>query len=222
MKKLAPDFKITFEQVVHALRSNIRITNPRLTTCEGWTYEQALSVLESAYRIEVERRGRKYLQTSDLYTHLEDIAQWLTDGKECGLLLMGGVGNGKTTMLKALRSVVKLAKLEFMNDTLYVKYIDSNELTRICCEDYQSFRKVCNAPLLALDDMGAEPVEVKDYGTVRNPIVELIQYRYSEMLPTLISTNLGHDVLKERYGLRLYDRFREMMHVVVFEEKSYR
>lgn len=222
MKKLAPDFKITFEQVVHALRSNIRITNPRLTTKEGWTYEQALSVLEGAYRIEVERRGKEYLCTNALCNHLEDIAHWLTDGDEFGLLLMGGVGNGKTSMLRALRSVVKLAQLEHQNDSLFVRFIDSNDVTRLCCDDYQSFRRLCESKFLALDDMGAEPVEVKDYGTVRNPIVELIQYRYSEMLPTLISTNLGHSMLRERYGIRLYDRFKEMMHIVVFEEDSYR
>ena len=199
-----------------------KTSNPRLTFSEGWTYEQAYDILTHAYRIEVEKRHMEFLYTNDLCNHLEDIAKWMTGGNGLGLALMGDVGNGKTTMMRALRGAVSLAGFEDHGETIGMKMIDSNSVTRLCRNDYEQFYKFCNTKFLAVDDIGREPVEVKDYGTVLNPIIELIQYRYEKQLPLVISTNLDPAMMKDRYGARITDRMKEMMHIVIFEEGSYR
>ena len=189
---------------------------------DGWTCEQAFDVLASAYRIEVEKRRMEYVLTNELCSHLEDIARWMTEGNGFGLALMGNVGNGKTTMAKALCGAVRLAGFDDNGETIAMRYIDSNQVTRMCRESYEQFHRLCQTKFLCLDDMGREPVEVRDYGNLLNPVVELVQYRYEQQLPLVITTNLDPEMINSRYGQRIADRFREMMHVVVFEENSYR
>lgn len=198
-----------------------RTLNPRLIF-DGWTYEQAYDILESAYRIEVENRQLEYLCTKELCEHLEDIARWMTSGNGFGLALMGNVGNGKTTMAKAFCDAVRLAQFDDNGEILGIRFVDSNQVTRLCRESYEQFRKLCESKFLCLDDMGREPVEVKDYGNVLNPVVELVQYRYEQQLPLVITTNLDPGMIDSRYGRRILDRFKEMMHIVVFGERSYR
>lgn len=163
-----------------------------------------------------------FSHTRELCNHLEDIAKWMTEGNGFGLALMGSVGNGKTTMAKAFCGCVRLAGFDDRGEPIGIRYIDSNTVTRMCREDYEAFRKLCDTKFLCLDDMGREPVEVRDYGNVLNPIVELVQHRYEQQLPLVVTTNLDPKMIDERYGRRISDRMKEMMHIVIFEDISYR
>ena len=60
------------------------------------------------------------------------------------------------------------------------------------------------APLLILDDLGAE----KPSGWSGERLYELINYRYSELLPTIFTTNCRADEIQARLGERLFDRIR--------------
>ena len=76
--------------------------------------------------------------------------------------------------------------------------------------------------MLAIDDLGTEPVEVLDYGNVLYPIVDLLTRRYDRQLFTVITTNLTSEEIRAKYGERIADRLNEMMTKIVFRDSSFR
>ncbi len=76
--------------------------------------------------------------------------------------------------------------------------------------------------MLAVDDVGIEPLEVMEYGNVVSPTVELLTRRYDGQLFTLLTTNLTPDGIRKRYGDRIADRLNEMAVVIPFKNPSYR
>jgi hypothetical protein len=84
---------------------------------------------------------------------------------------------------------------------------------------YSNMKRV---DLLAIDELGVENVDVKNYGNASEPIIDLLSHRYDKMKVTAISSNLTMKQIEERYGLRLADRFNEMFHKIAFTGKSFR
>lgn len=77
-------------------------------------------------------------------------------------------------------------------------------------------------PILVIEDMGQEPLEVQSYGNIYNPVIDILEKRYEHSLPTFITTNLDPQQLGKRYGKRIQDRLREMMFTIPFDNPSYR
>jgi DNA replication protein DnaC len=67
-------------------------------------------------------------------------------------------------------------------------------------------KKVEIAPILILDDLGAE----KSSEWVREQLYVIINQRYINMLPTLVTTNCTTEELMERLGERTVSRLIEM------------
>lgn len=188
--------------------------------------QQAQDMLTAFYNAEVWSRQRNFINDAYTQDNISQIARYLSnESSKIGLLLCGTCGNGKTTCLYALRSMTNFLNEQDMFEdpkTGIVIYSAKDIAYYARCE-YQKFMSIRHTPIIAIDDMGQEPNEVIDYGNIQNPIVELISYRYNEQLPTFVTTNQDPDGIKEKYGIRISDRFREMFDVVVFEnEKSYR
>lgn len=89
-------------------------------------------------------------------------------------------------------------------------------------KDFEAFRNLRNMPMIAIEDMGREPIEVLDYGNVLNPVVDMLEYRYNLQLFTFITTNLTKSQIREKYGNRIADRFNEMLEVIIFKNETYR
>lgn len=73
-------------------------------------------------------------------------------------------------------------------------------------------------------DLGTEG-EKKNYGNTVNVMEHILFQRYENKLPfnqTHITTNLNADEIKERYGERIRDRFREMFNQVALVGPSWR
>ncbi|MGV8123508.1 MAG: AAA family ATPase [Candidatus Xenobiia bacterium LiM19] len=72
-------------------------------------------------------------------------------------------------------------------------------------ERTEAIEQAQNLDILCIDDMGME------LATERNmALLEMIiDYRYSHLLTTIITTNLPHDAFRERYTERIIDRLRE-------------
>jgi DNA replication protein DnaC len=66
--------------------------------------------------------------------------------------------------------------------------------------------------LLLLDDLGVEDLGRNSYNLSNWQL--LIDKRYREALPTIITTNLDPEALRARYGERIYSRLREWATVV--------
>jgi len=187
------------------------------------TSEQAYVLLKSAYQTEVEYRQRKFIQDNATEKNLHKLATFLTnDDKKFGVMLSGVCGNGKTTMLYAIKSATNLLSAgSYFNEPTGIRIEDAKDIVRIATDNDQ-FQTLKRIACLAIEDMGREPAEVLNYGNVLSPIVDLLEYRYNEQLFTLVTTNLTPKQVREKYGNRIADRFNEMMEVIIFENQTYR
>jgi hypothetical protein len=82
--------------------------------------------------------------------------------------------------------------------------------TEVACVDGYSdkARAICEMPgPLVLDDLGCEYADAK--GFFHQRLDRLIDWRYRECLPLLITTNLSPEDFAKRYGERVRDRLRE-------------
>ena len=69
--------------------------------------EQAYEYLLATYIMEVQLRYRRFVYNGFIETQIKQVAKCLTASSEkFGIVLCGGCGNGKTTMLKALQKMV--------------------------------------------------------------------------------------------------------------------
>ncbi len=162
-----------------------------------------------------------------------------TDGK--GLLFVGGVGSGKTHLAAAIANAV-IEKLD-VSDKCAIQAVNRDDVNRIdsapkikIASTVSLFETVRNAhnkegssaqditqayaqaALLILDDMGAE--KINEWAAER--MFEIIDHRYNQLLPTIITTNLQPEKLKAVIGTRIFDRIREMCLLVTVDAGSQR
>lgn len=189
-------------------------------------YEDTVAAVTAAVEAEVEYRHQKFQASEQLTSYIEAAARWLQGNGKFGLMLLGMPGNGKTTLMRAIASLVNVLNLkDGYGGQLGVRSIAATELARINRDNYGEFKRLCEAPMLAIDDLGQEPSEILDYGNVVTPAVDLLCHRYNEQLFTLVTTNLGKrgaKSLRGYYGDRIADRMNEMMDFIVFTNASYR
>lgn len=142
-----------------------------------------------------------------------------------GILLTGGYGTGKTHLAAAiLAEMVRkgvAGAFVVVPDLLQAVRRSFNERDN---KDLQElFATVRTAPLLVLDDLGAERANE----WVREQLFMLINARYEDMLPTVITTNktikeLVADNKGEQLGQRIVSRIVEMTDGVLIEAEDYR
>ena len=90
-----------------------------------------------------------------------------------------------------------------------------NKPKNISTDFYQS---VLEADLLIIDDLGTE--QKNEWSASR--IYNIIDSRYRNSLPTIITTNININDLEDMYHKRTYDRLMEMCTPVVSDGKSIR
>lgn len=157
------------------------------------------------------------------------------------LMLYGGVGNGKTTMARAiallsssLRSAYEEASRNERDtkraDALYIQATrirvpvirTAQDIASLAGSRREEYEAVVRRGFLIVDDLGCEPAVVKNYGTEVTPVTDLIYKRYDEMSPTVVTTNLTKSAIREIYGDRVADRFNEVFETIGYQEGSYR
>lgn len=188
------------------------------------TVDEAEAYIRGAFEAQVELRGGTVQYDEMTTKNLRLVAETLAgDGHKFGLLLAGTCGNGKTTTMRAVQSVVQL-----LNNTRYRsgerignRLLEAKEITQLSDKSGQ-LTAYQTIPLLFLDDLGREPTEVMRYGNVTSPITELLEYRYNQRLTTIVTTNLEPSEIREKYGDRIADRFNEMFALVSYTGVSYR
>ena len=80
------------------------------------------------------------------------------------------------------------------------------------------FRLVRGAPLVVVDDLGAE----RDTEWGRDRLLTLIESRYDAMRPILVSTNCDLDELADRVGARITSRLIEMCRIQALVASDFR
>lgn len=175
--------------------------------------ESVKEVLELAVRRVVFDRRKEY---ADKYARVIDaVATWLTDPTYSGLYMCGVVGCGKTTLMKAVGIVINNIG-DVTDGKYFFRSMTAKEAMKLSCDGSQ------DNMILAIDDLGTEPVEVVEYGNVTTPLKDLLYYRYEHRLRTIITTNMKPEEIKERYGKRISDRMKEEYVKVAFENGSFR
>lgn len=147
-----------------------------------------------------------------------------------GLLLMGSVGNGKTTIFKLFSAnqnhsfrVVSMLDISFDYKTSGEPGVKPYGVNYTIAPN--TYGKVSSG--YCFDDVGTEEVPCRHFGESKNIFSEVIQIRYNNkhLVPfnsTHVTTNKNEKDLRELYGERTYDRLKEMFNVVVFEHDSFR
>lgn len=201
------------------------------------TPQEALDVLTAAYRVQVNLRNREFILDENTLSALNQLAAAITLPKpRFGIMCCGTCGNGKTTLMYAFRSAVLYLHdkhhFGFLNEDYYFsrpfKILTAREILQMAT-DYDKFQELKESPLLGIDDLGAEPLEKRDFGDVTTPLVDLLEYRYNNQLFTFITTNLigssddrNIETIRTKYKARIADRFNEMLHVIPFKNITYR
>lgn len=112
------------------------------------------------------------------------------------LVLAGGPGRGK--------SVAACAWLCLGQS---IRWVTAGSLSRGIAYDEDAFNALARAGRLVIDDLGTEYQDQKDRYLAT--LSELLDARYGNQRPTCLTTNLGPDEFKARYGERLASRINE-------------
>lgn len=169
------------------------------------------SRLLGCYGAEVAYRDRDFKMDEYTLLKVEKVVKWIYDSKKRGLFLCGTVGNGKTTMLKAICSL-------FYRHTSY--YEAGDIFNKI--KDGRSLEYYSEKNILLIDELGREPESYNNFGEVHFPLTEVLSLRYKLNLPTIIASNYSFEDVGKKYGDRIYDRMKEMYAIITYLEPSYR
>lgn len=137
-----------------------------------------------------------------------------------GLLITGGGGNGKSYLSFSIAN-------ELLKRGVPVICISINGLLERIRETYNSLGRdgewqvigaLKNAELLVIDDLGTE--QSTEWSASK--VFTIIDSRYRNKLPTIITTNLNVEMLSDRYGERTIDRVIEMCTIIEHKGESLR
>lgn len=202
-------------------------------------------MLALAYASQVRARGRNADELDEVTRrNVDRVASWLcSETAKPMLLLYGGYGNGKTTMVLAVqalcrslrdatdqrgRSIIDLNQDEIrelyslQKSILVPRFFTAQQLAGLATSDRDAFEAAAAVKFIAIDDLGCEPVAVKNWGTEVTPVTDILYRRYDEMLPTIVTTNLNKQDIRRRYGDRIADRFNETFDTIGYTSPSYR
>lgn len=173
-------------------------------------------MIEEVYsRLVKSRKKEPDLEKSRLA--ISKAAKWLTTDRKPGLLLYGTVGSGKTTLADSIWRIIATLK---PGERVYRK--SAIELTEEAKNNPEGFKNLVKSKLLFIDDLGEEPVTIKNYGNETSPLVELIYHRYDKQLFTVLTTNLTTEEFRSNYGVRVEDRMAEMFDRIYYNIPSFR
>ena len=132
------------------------------------------------------------------------------------LILVGPSGCGKTHLAAAIANerISQGYPTFFISTPDLLDHLRSafNPSSEIAYE--QLFDQVRNAPLLILDDLGAQSATP----WAKEKLEQLLTYRFNNELPTVIVTTIPVDQLEERIRARLSDS--DLCHIYAVDEKQ--
>lgn len=136
-----------------------------------------------------------------------------------GLMFVGPPGTGKTHLAAAvLREVFrKGVPCSFIQVPRLLEEI-RNSYNNESEQNTENLARTATRKFVVLDDMGAE--RLTDW--VREQMYMIVNDRYGNMLPTVITSNCTITELAKRLGERTADRLSEMCRVVPLMGKSWR
>lgn len=146
---------------------------------------------------------------------IEAVRRWDEERGKPVLVLLGGVGSGKTVAAAWWTS--KLAREQLR--ATYTKMRDLANLYRAGFgDDAKAFDKLIACGALIIDELTTE----RDVDLGRAALNEVIDERAAKQLPTLLLANRTKKELAERYDARTIDRLRACAVAVTLADRSMR
>lgn len=190
------------------------------------------------YRQMIEQKGRElfgeqFSLHSEDYEIISKLIAYIMRNEEIsrehnislrkGILLVGPVGCGKTTLMTLLRLfqpgdnryIMKSCRdisFEFIQEGYsvilkYSRYSYNQDIPKMYC----------------YDDLGTEN-SLKFYGNECNVMAEIILSRYEQFvfkkMITHLTTNLNSSEIESIYGVRVRSKMREMFNLISFDKSS--
>lgn len=173
----------------------------------------------SEYKMAVMAKNGVIMDDLNTAANVISVTNWIFEsGNRPWLRISGFIGNGKSTMLEALKKWFDKTHGRFR----FPKYTAAEIIKIAASEDKREFETICNFPVLMIDDLGTEPNEIVVFGNKTQPMRDLFYFRYDKRLITVFTTNLTDSEFSQYYGERIADRCRELQTKIVFKQKSYR
>lgn len=145
-----------------------------------------------------------------------------------GLLIIGGYGNGKTSIMRAFEKSLLKTNIRFKGYTAN----EAVNMFEACTtpEEKDDFYRNMKRGTLYFDDVLTER-EASNYGK-SDLFKEILEERYNRRKRTYITCNYkdgtnndlkqGIEQFGQRYGSRVYDRIFDMFNIIEFKGKSFR
>ena len=143
-----------------------------------------------------------------------------------GLWLWGNIGTGKTTILKAVREFcreVRPRNIEGFEYSFRISHV--GDVCRDFMEkSYMGVQTYIDSNRQAFDDLGVEPMPLSYYGTMVNVMeyVLLARYERRDVAFTHVTSNISPKQIGQMYGMRVYDRAKEMFNFVEMAGATFR
>lgn len=228
--------EVSKSSIWHMFKNQFHITN-------GKPFEQTDDALKNIEPIiKYFAKDESFFNCSNLVTSFE--GSELNPSFEKGILVIGGYGNGKTsifnTLAKGFTSTTEQAKKEYWksaahwNQLRFNAYNANDIVTEYECiekaEYKEEFYKKYSRFRLYFDDFKNEKI-ASNFGKTEI-FREIIEKRYNNKAKTFLTMNYEPDkpfdlsaVLDSiaiRYGAHIYDRLFEMFNIIEFKSKSFR
>jgi len=147
------------------------------------------------------RKGLGEMQATSLEMAFNQ-SQHYANNLKGWLLLQGGYGCGKTHLAAAIANFA----VEMGVPTLFLTVPDLLDTLRFSYDSESTtfeerFDEIRNAQLLVLDDFGTQNAT----GWAQEKLFQIINYRYINKLPLVVTTNLALDEIEARIRSRLAD-----------------
>jgi hypothetical protein len=185
------------------------------------SYDDFKQLLVShAYEIMLRRSVRREY-VIDQYNEpiMRQLYLYFTNSPHCawnlnaGLIFGGKLGCGKSLMMMAYLRISDQYSRKLTTS------IHSNSLSGLIKQN--GIETYTRRPLF-IDELGREESEVKDYGNIVKPVIDLFGQRYEEGARTYATTNFKYESLEKFYGEFIRTRMEEMMTYIQFPGDSRR
>lgn len=182
---------------------------------------------------EILSKYEQYLEVDEDNIHIvNELCKYFSEEKcsldpNKGILLVGGVGIGKSTMMQFFsRNQVSMYRLISCREIESDFSSDGEKSVQNCSYNLKvspSSNEFCHMEMgYCFDDLGTE-ANGKHFGKEKNVMAEIILNRYDNNIPftfTHITTNLTAKEIQAEYGPRVADRMKQMFNIVVFPKEA--
>ena len=133
-----------------------------------------------------------------------------------GIILMGGAGTGKTHLASAIANYLMHESLVPVKFGTFANLLDKMKLAFHTDKDV--VKQLSEVSMLIIDDLGKE----KYTEWAQQVLFQVIDNRYNNELPIIITTNLKPEELRERFGEPIVSRLMEMCYGIAMNGDNYR